>query len=222
MRSFTLYYVHDPMCSWCYGFRPAFTELRKNLPDTVELKYLVGGLAPDSDDPMPEAMQRYLQKTWKRIQQKIPGVQFNFDFWTNCLPRRSTYPACRAVITASRQDTGSEEAMIEGIQNAYYQQARNPSDIETLADIAHQIGLDKERFVSDINSQVIEEELQHQIISSKAMGADSFPSLVLEIEGKYSPVSIDYNSADNILNSINDHLMGSKCHECESKVVSDH
>ena len=25
---YTLYYVHDPMCSWCYAFKPTFNELK--------------------------------------------------------------------------------------------------------------------------------------------------------------------------------------------------
>ena len=27
-----LVYVHDPMCSWCYGFRPTWVGLRAILP----------------------------------------------------------------------------------------------------------------------------------------------------------------------------------------------
>ena len=27
---YTLYHVHDPMCSWCYAFKPTLDELRKN------------------------------------------------------------------------------------------------------------------------------------------------------------------------------------------------
>ena len=197
-----LYYVHDPMCSWCYGFRQAFTSLRENLPESVQLIFLVGGLAPDSDEPMPESMQRYLQMTWKRIEQKIPGVQFNFDFWDECSPRRSTYPACRAVIAATRLDPRSEIAMIEGIQNAYYQQARNPSDIETLADIASQLGLDRDQFVAEISSEAVDQELHRQIKQGRSMQADSFPSLVLKTNDGISTIPLDYNSAENMLASI--------------------
>ena len=85
-----LYYVHDPMCSWCWGFRPTWTEIKANLPEAVEIKYLLGGLAPDSDEPMPESMQSDIAGYWKIIQQRIPGTQFNFDFWDKCEPRRST------------------------------------------------------------------------------------------------------------------------------------
>ena len=98
-----LYYFHDPMCSWCWGFRPAWLQVIDAVSERVEIRYVLGGLAPDTDKPMPPSMQAHLQQTWRRIQQDIPGTQFNFDFWTRCSPSRSTYPACRAIIATRMQ-----------------------------------------------------------------------------------------------------------------------
>ena len=77
----TLFYIHDPMCSWCWGFRPVWQQLEQQLSTTVNIVYIVGGLAPDSDQPMAMAMQQTLAATWQRIQQQIPGIEFNYDFW---------------------------------------------------------------------------------------------------------------------------------------------
>ena len=107
------------MCSWCWGFRPTWAEIKANLPDEVEVKYLLGGLAPDSKEPMPESMQSDIAGYWRRIQQHIPGTKFNFDFWDKCEPKRSTYPACRAVIAARKQNSEIELDMIDKIQNAF-------------------------------------------------------------------------------------------------------
>ena len=93
-----LYYVHDPMCSWCWGFRPTWQKIQEGLSDDVEVRYLLGGLAPDSQEPMPKSMQLDIASYWGKIQQHISGTEFNFDFWEKCKPRRSTYPACRAVL----------------------------------------------------------------------------------------------------------------------------
>ena len=75
-----LIYVHDPMCSWCWGFRPNFLALCRQLPEKVAVSLLLGGLAPDSDQPMPAQLQSKLQDTWRRIQTRIPDTRFNFDF----------------------------------------------------------------------------------------------------------------------------------------------
>ena len=153
-----LYYVHDPMCSWCWGFRPNWLKIRTALKNVVEIKYLLGGLAPDSDTPMPESMQRDIAGYWKKVQQHIPGTEFNFDFWERCSPRRSTYPACRAVVAARKQNPDIELDMIEAIQKAYYLNTQNPSDDETLIALAESLELDAKHFADDLNSSEIQQQ----------------------------------------------------------------
>ena len=122
----TLIYVHDPMCSWCWGFEPTRKKFFAAVEDRLPIRRLVGGLAPDSDVPMAEEMRAMLQQTWQRIQQTIPGTEFNFHFWQVCTPRRSTYPANRAVLAARLQGEGYDPAMTHRIQQAYYLEARKP------------------------------------------------------------------------------------------------
>ena len=51
-----LFYVHDPMCSWCWAFAPTWAEIKQNLPEHIKVRYLLGGLASDSNEPMPSAI----------------------------------------------------------------------------------------------------------------------------------------------------------------------
>ena len=199
----TLYYFHDPMCSWCWGFEPVWQEVRENLPDDLALEYIVGGLAPDNDQPMQEEMQLKLQHTWQRIQDSIPGTRFNFEFWTDCQPRRSTYPSCRAVLAAKNLAPEKEQAMISAIQYAYYLQATNPSDVDVLLQCAITIGLEKESFVTQLQSKEVEQQLLENIARYKQYSSAGFPSLVLKTETNHHPIGIDYNNASIILSQLN-------------------
>jgi len=124
----TLYYIHDPMCSWCWGFRNVWLQVQEQLKGQLEIHSVLGGLAADSDQAMPESMQHHIRNNWRRIQQTIPGTEFNYEFWDVCKPRRSTYPACRAVIAAGMQSVSCKNEMVLAIQTAYYINAKNPSD----------------------------------------------------------------------------------------------
>ncbi len=190
------------MCSWCWAFRPVFTELLNKLPDDIDIQYLVGGLAPDSSEPMDTATQAMIQKHWRTIQVKVPSTQFNFDFWANNIPRRSTYPACRAVLAAKAINPDKEDAMILAIQQAYYLNAFNPSDDDVLIECAASIGLDTFLFAQTLNNPATQQALQDNIQQAKNMGAYHFPSLVLEENGQFKPVTIDYNDAENILSQL--------------------
>lgn len=179
------------MCSWCWAYRPTSDRLAAALPATVILKKIVGGLAPDSDEPMPQQMRDGISDTWKRIHAAL-GTDFNFDFWSVCEPRRSTYPACRAVIAATGQDR--EDEMINAIQHAYYLRAMNPSDRLTLEKLAHEIGLDVQRFARDLRSDQTEQALQRQLALTRHSLVRGFPTLMLKLNGHMIPLDRDYTS----------------------------
>lgn len=185
----TLFHVHDPMCSWCWGYRPAWEKLQAELPAGLEVTRLLGGLAPDTDQPMPPELQVVIQGHWRRIQALL-GTEFNFDFWRDCQPRRDTYKACRAVIVATGMGAG--EAMIEAIQQAYYQRALNPSDPATLVQLAGEIGLDEDHFDRQLSDPATEAELQRQLNFRRDLGVRSFPSLVMQKGGRKVGIPIDY------------------------------
>jgi len=194
-----LYYVHDPMCSWCWGFRPTWQKIYNAVENDVEIRYLLGGLAPDSNEPMPEDMQKAIAGYWRKVQSHIPGTEFNFEFWDKCKPKRSTYPACRAVIAARKQKPEIEKAMILGIQKAYYLNAKNPSDNETLIEIAESLGLDAIQFEEDIDSNETQQQLEKEILFGRQIGAQGFPSMVLEKQGQYQYLPLDYNNPNPVI-----------------------
>ncbi|MFW5452895.1 DsbA family protein [Thioalkalivibrio sulfidiphilus] len=198
----TLYYVHDPMCSWCWGFAPVLAELESRLPAELPVRRLLGGLAPDTDEPMPEAMRGYIQDAWRQIQRRIPGTEFNFEFWQRCRPRRATYLACRAVIAARRQGAQYDRAMTRAIQVAYYTRALNPSEDETLIGLAAELGLDVARFARDLNSEEVGRELEAEIALARSLDVESFPSLVLETRTGPHPIAVDYRDSSPMLERI--------------------
>ncbi len=149
---------------------------------------------------MSSELLKKLPQAWTRIQGML-GTEFNFDFWTKCKPRRSTYPACRAVLAAGKQEKYDE--MIDAIQRAYYLRAMNPSDLETLEALAKELRLDNGKFASDIRSDVIEQALQQQVQFARNSPIDGFPSLVFERGGELTTVTRDYKDHRPTLAHIN-------------------
>jgi putative protein-disulfide isomerase len=200
----TLYYIHDPMCSWCWGQRPLWDEVKKSLSKNIAITYVAGGLAPDSDEAMPPELQTAIEGHWRVIQRKL-GTEFNFDFWLQNTPRRSTYIACRAVIAAKNQ--GHESEMIDAIQRAYYLRALNPSDSSVLQQLAKEIAeqannFDPIRFNNDLESPATHHELLRQITLAQALTDQGFPSIVLEHKGKRHPITREYKDESLVLAEI--------------------
>ena len=197
---YTLYYVHDPMCSWCYAFKSTLDTLKKHLDSNIKLVYVVGGLASHSDEIMTKDMQEKIENIWYEIEENT-GAKFNHDFWKNCKPRRSTYLACQATILARYEN--KEDEMINAIQEAYYLKALNPSDASTLIELAKQIGMNAKKFEEDLKSQKIEEDLQNELNFRRSLNVRSFPSLILKYKKELYPINIKYNDYKSMLEQIN-------------------
>jgi putative protein-disulfide isomerase len=198
-----LYHIYDPMCSWCWGYSPTWQALQQQLDSVVDIQHRVGGLAPDSELPMADDMQGFLQQTWHNIADKL-GTQFNFDFWTQCQPRRSTYPACRAVMIA--REHGVESQMYLAIQQAYYLQAKNPSDIDTLVELAVTLGLSATQFEQQLQSDEVNQQLMAEIAMVRQMPIQGFPSLVLLVNDQFIAIPVDYDNWQSSYKTIMSHL----------------
>ena len=71
-----LYYVADPMCSWCYGFVGEWQRAKKEIGLPVRL--VMGGLAPDSDEPMPDDTREMVRGAWRAVAETA-GAEFNLS-----------------------------------------------------------------------------------------------------------------------------------------------
>lgn len=201
MSASTLLYVHDPMCSWCWGHRPQWQKLQASLPNGVEVKNIVGGLAPDSDVIMPQEQQQAIESYWKQIHNLL-GTEFNHDFWRNNQPRRSTYPSCRAVIAARWQDR--EEEMIHALQEAYYLRAKNPSDVEVHLELASELGLDIAQFTTDLASDKLKAAFNEELQFARSLPISGFPSMVLVHNEQAYVVPLDYKDCSGAIDAISE------------------
>jgi len=202
MPELRLYYIHDPMCSWCYAFKQSLSGLQQALPTEINLIYVLGGLAADSNEPMHETMQNAIQQAWQRIEKTVPNIQFNYDFWAVNTPIRATYPACRALLAARKQSSEFELKLLQAIQQAYYRQAKNPSLALTLEQCAIEVGLDMNNFIIDLNSAYIENQLQAEIKFSRSLGVSSYPSLRLCLNEQQFTINIDYLNHRTMIDQI--------------------
>ena len=211
-----LYYIHDPMCSWCWGYRPVWCAFQQALPESVTVQYVAGGLASDTDRPMPIEQQQAIQRHWRNIQQKL-GTEFNFDFWKNNTPHRSTYIACRASIAAHQQ--GFEKQLIDAIQQAYYLRAMNPSNSSVLIQLVekfnqqnntHENEIDIAQFKTDFISIDTQNELNRQMLLARELTHQGFPSLVFEHKGQRSSITLNYQDYKVSLDEIQRIMAGDK------------
>ncbi len=202
-----LIYITDPMCSWCWGFAPAIERIQESLPAGMDLALVLGGLAPDSDDPMPAETRAMVQGAWDAVEQRT-GARFNRDFWERCAPRRSTWPACRAVLAARRLETGADWRVFKALQRAYYLEARNPSDEDTLIAVAGEQGLDKDAFRILLTSAEVQEDFAKDRQRCAEIGPTAFPTLAVSEPGGLTVITRGWQPFEAIEGTLAEHGIG--------------
>lgn len=201
-----LLYIMDPMCSWCWAFSPTLQSIRQSFPD-LPVEYILGGLAPDTETPMPQNQQHTIHAIWKQIEERT-GTQFNYDFWTQCTPKRSTWRSCRAVITAGQLLPNGAELMTNAIQHAYYLNAQNPSDAETLISLAESLGINTAEFAALLDTTTTQEKLQEHMATSRQLDVSGFPALRLVNADKIVRISDGYSGPDTIIECLKKLITG--------------
>ena len=190
-------YVMDPMCSWCFAFQVELEEFLAKHP-SVEVDWIMGGLAPDNDQPMDENLRQSISAYWHQIEKKT-RVTFNHDFWKVNTPYRSTYPACRAVIAAELLKAKSSQKMVKAIQSAYYKEAKNPSLEKTLISCAKSINLDEKQFLEVLKSVEVEQRFQEHLKISRKLQVRGFPALFLiNDQNQAFPLTLGFCQSSNL------------------------
>ncbi len=195
-----LLYIMDPMCSWCWAFSPTVAAIQHSFPN-LPVQFVMGGLAADSETPMPKEQQQTIRSIWQHIEVST-GTKFNYDFWTQCSPRRSTWRACRAVIVAEQLSPGSAAQMANAIQHAYYLNAQNPSDNETLIPLAESLGINASDFAALINAQSTQQKLQEHMAFARQLDVSGFPALRFVNGEKVIRLSDGYSKPDLIIREL--------------------
>lgn len=92
--------------------------------------------------------------------------------------------------------------MLEAIQHAYYLRAMLPHSVETHVQLAEELGMNVQQFENDLSGKLLEGELDDQLSFKEAMGVYSYPTLMLEVNGIFTEVELDYQSTEPTLRSI--------------------
>lgn len=196
----TLYYVGDPMCSWCYGFSPEFSQVVDNLNGSVEVEWVMGGLRAYNDEPITK-LADFLKEHWEDVNHRT-GVKFSYDILTDPDVIYDTEPACRAVWTVRQMAPDKTSDYFKSVQHAFYFKNKSPNKSETFVELAGQVGIDKATFSKLFESDEAKNGIKKDFAFSKQLGAAGFPSVILKKGDEYFLLARGFAEAKELEDSI--------------------
>ncbi len=195
-----LIYFADPMCSWCYGFSPVIEGVRRAYGDALPIRVVMGGLRPGTDTAMTDKAKREIVGHWRHVEE-ASGLPFDGAVLDRQGFVYDTDPAARAVVVVRREGEDVALKYLGATQRAFYAENRDVTSGAVLADLAVDLGLDREAFLAAWSSEDAKAETWRDYAVSQRAGVTGFPTLVggPNAHGVFGVVTRGYAPADQVM-----------------------
>lgn len=178
--------ISDPICPWCFIGK---TNLEKALEGKLNLIFNIRWHPFQLSPEMPaQGMERrtYLEtkfggkeaavKAYAPVVEhaEMAGLTLNLEAISHT---PNTLDAHRLIHWAGVEE--KQNAVVDALFEAYFQNGRNIGDSEVLADIADSCGMDAAVVLKLLNSEADKEETRARDASARDMGVNSVPTFIV-------------------------------------------
>lgn len=207
MQTPRLIYFADPMCSWCYGFSPVITQIRRTFGRALPIQLVMGGLRPGNDKPTTEQAKTELKIHWEHVHEAT-GLPFDDAVLDRPGFLYDTDPAARAAVRVRREDGEKAVQFLARLHHAFYAEGLDVTKAEVLADLAAEFGVDRDAFLADFETDDLKHETWNDYATAQRAGVTGFPTLVggPNEEGHYGIVNRGYQPAPAVLSVLHQWL----------------
>ncbi|MCH2248940.1 MAG: DsbA family oxidoreductase [Cognatishimia sp.] len=178
--------LSDPICPWCYIGK---THLDKALAAEEDNPFVIEWHPFQLNPDMPEdGMDRrtYLEnkfggkegavRVYGQIAQHAEDAGIEIDF-AAIQKTPNTVNAHRLIHWAGIE--GKQNDVVDALFSAYFKEGRDIGDIETLADIADQVGMDAAVVTRLLKSDEDKQSIRDRDVHSREMGVNSVPTFIV-------------------------------------------
>ena len=176
----------DPYCTWCWGSEPVLRHALEAYGDRLRVRFVMGGLVEDRAtfyDPANaiggEQWERQIAAHWVEASGRH-GMPVDMAHYERVLGMPSTYPANIAYEAARLQDSALADRYLRRLREAAAIEGLAIHEPEVLADLAAEMGLDRERFSRDFAGPAVDAFSADRAICAK-YGVHGFPAFLLRV-----------------------------------------
>jgi putative protein-disulfide isomerase len=183
----TIYYVYDPLCSWCYGFSPVIKKLKPTYKDQFDFQVISGGMQSGERKQPVSAIRDYLKGAYKDVTQRT-GVEFGDKFMEVLEDGErilDSIPPSTALSIVKDLKPKEVLSFAATIQEAIYFDGFNWNIVEAYFPYLETYGIDQEEFRRKFEDPIYKEKALEDFKLATNFGVTGFPSVILKKEDKY-------------------------------------
>jgi putative protein-disulfide isomerase len=193
-----LLYGFDPLCGWCFAFRPTMAAIVAHYP-TVPIVLAYGGLVVGERVRPIRHDRDYLIAGLAEVQ-RVSGVAAGAAYYEGLL-QAGTYisnsePPCRAITVVRQLAPERVYAFADSLPHALYVRGLALDDADVLAELVAAQGIDVEPFLKRWDSDAARSATRQQFALARAQGFSTYPTLIYERDGQLYPIAKGYLAPD--------------------------
>ena len=192
------------MCSWCYGISDELAKVEKHYNGVADFEVILGGLRPHNQETMLD-LKSFLTHHWEEVNARS-GQAFKYDILNSSDITYDTEPPCRAVVTVRKMDSSVCFDFFRMIQREFYFENKNMHDVESYRSSVEKVGLDFTQFKNEFHSLEAKADTELDFRRSTRLGVRSFPTVLLEHEGRIDVVAAGYSDFSTMVRRIDEIL----------------
>ena len=181
-------FVSDVSCPWCIIGLAALDQALANAADVVAATItfqpfeLNPGMPPEGQNIVEHVAEKYgaspEQSAANRANIRARAAELGFTMTgTESSRIYNTFDAHRLLHWAA--ETGHQDALKRALFAAYFTDGRNPSDHQVLADLAEQVGLDRQRALDILASDQFATAVRAAERHWQGQGITAVPAVVI-------------------------------------------
>ena len=200
-----VWWVSDPLCSWCWGMAGEFERVRTGLAGRVQFDLLLGGINVQARTPLHAGLLPRFQDIWRRVEH-VTGQSFAMRFPAENTFVYNSLPQCRAIAALRKRLGRAPFAYLHALQKAFFVEAQDTSSLWMLAELAACEGVTPEDFLHALKDPALDAELALEMQIARGYGTSALPSVLVETEHGRSLLAGGYADAPTLQQLIEDWL----------------
>jgi predicted DsbA family dithiol-disulfide isomerase len=136
----------DVVCPWCFVGQQRLTRVTASLDEKPEVRYRPFFLQPNTPESgldIPEMLRKKYGAEPSRMFAMVEAAARESELDLDLTKQRFMYPTVRAQTLIRRsEEKGTQPALVRALFEAYFQEAKNISDVEELVRIASAHGFE--------------------------------------------------------------------------------
>ena len=163
----------------------------------------MGGLRPGNAEPMSDKARREVRGHWTKVTE-ASGQPFGESVVDRQGFVYDTDPVARAVVVARRGGAAMGLGYLRAAHRAFYVEGRDVTNLETLADVGGELGLEREAFLARLVSEDAKQETWNDYNLSMNAGVSGFPTVIIgpKPDGQYAMVTRGFRTREEVLAAI--------------------